>query len=93
MNMEFHSSQKNKISTEMYLKEIYLYNEKNNSFPKAIDLVKELKFSKGTVSETLKKLESENLISYKAHEIKLTKKGVMEAKNVVRKYVVIKKFL
>ncbi len=91
--MEFHSSQKSKISTEMYLKEIYLFHDKNKSYPKAVDLVKELKFSKGTVSEMLKKLETLKLITYKDFEIKLTKKGMMEAKNVVRKYVVIKKFL
>ncbi|MEM2131535.1 MAG: metal-dependent transcriptional regulator [Candidatus Woesearchaeota archaeon] len=90
---KLHVIQKNKISKEMYLKTIYLFFEKKK-LVKAIDLANELKIKKSSVSEMLKKLFDEKLITIEQkHHIKLTKKGEKEAKNVLRKYLIIKEFL
>ncbi len=89
-----HGSQKDKISTEMYLKTIFLFQESKKEDPRPVDIVNELELSKGSVSEMMKKLAEEGLIKYESYgKIKLTKKGLESAKNVVRKYLVIKKFL
>jgi len=91
---KLHRKQKNKISTEMYLKTIFLLKEEKNKDPRPIDVVKKLDLSKGSVSEMLKKLAEEGLIKYKSYSIiKLTKKGLKRAKNVIGRYLVIKKFL
>ncbi|MEM4398160.1 MAG: metal-dependent transcriptional regulator [Candidatus Woesearchaeota archaeon] len=90
---KLHNTQKNKISKEMYLKTIFNFLEQKR-LVKAIDLANELKIKKSSVSEMLKKLLDENLIQIEEkHYIKLTKKGEKEAKNVLRKYVIIKEFL
>ncbi|MCM2325480.1 MAG: metal-dependent transcriptional regulator [Candidatus Woesearchaeota archaeon] len=86
-----HADQKNKISKEMYLKEIYLLRDQD---PKPMDLIRKMKVSKSSVSEMLKKLAEEGVIRYESFgTITLTDKGIMEAMNVLRKYLVIKKFL
>ena len=91
---KLHGTQKDKISTEMYLKTIFLLHEKKSQEPRPVDIVNELELSKGSVSEMLKKLSDEKLIKYESYgKIKLTEKGIEKAKNVVRKYLVIKKFL
>ena len=89
-----HGIQKEKISTEMYLKTIYLLKEEKKEDPRPVNLVNELGLSKGSVSEMLKKLADEKLIEYESYgRIKLTEKGFEKAKNVVRKYLTIRKFL
>ncbi len=93
MSKTLHSSQKDKISTEMYLKTIFLLQEKGIQ-PKPVDLVNELELSKGSVSEMVKKLTEEGVINYESYGvITLTKKGLQKAKNVVRKYLTVKEFL
>ena len=57
-----HGKQKNKISTEMYLKSIFLLREEKKEDPRPVDIVKDLDLSKGSVSEMLKKLSEESLI-------------------------------
>ena len=89
-----HGRHKEKISTEMYLKAIFLLKDKNKTDPRAVDIVKELELSKGSVSEMLNKICEEGLIHYQPHgRISLSDKGVEQAKNVIRKFEVIKKFL
>jgi len=89
-----HGTHRQNISTEMYLKTIYLLKEENNLDPKPVDLVNELNLSKGTVSEMIKKLSDDKYLEYESYgQIILTKKGLKVAKNVLRKYLVIKKFL
>ena len=91
---KLHGIEKDRISTEMYLKTIFLLHEKNNADIRPVDIVNELDLSKGSVSEMLVKLSGEGLIDYESYgKIRLTTKGVEKAKNVVRKYLVIKKFL
>lgn len=91
---KLHGKQKNKISTEMYLKTIFLLKEEKKEALRPVDIVKELNLSKGSVSEMLKKLSGEGLIEYESYRrIELTKKGSEKAKNVVRKYSTIKRFL
>ena len=91
---KLHVEQKHKISTEMYLKIIFLLKEETGEDPKPVDVVKELGISKGSVSEMLKKLVDEGYIQYESYgKITLTDKGLEHAKNVVRKYLVIKHFL
>jgi DtxR family transcriptional regulator, Mn-dependent transcriptional regulator len=93
MSNKLHSKQKDKISTEMYLKTIFLLNEKKNDV-KPVDLVNELGLVKGSVSEMIKKLSDQGLINYESYgSITLTKKGLTKAKNVVRKYLTVKRFL
>ncbi|NTV23356.1 MAG: metal-dependent transcriptional regulator [Nanoarchaeota archaeon] len=89
-----HWEQKDNITTEMYLKTIFLYAESNNRDPRPVDIVNELDLSKGTVSEMLKKLSGDRLIEYHSYgKIKLTTIGQKKAENVVRKYLVLKRFL
>ena len=91
---KLHGKQKHRISTEMYLKTIFLLKEEKNDDPRPVDIVNGLGLSKGSVSEMIKKLNEENLIEYESYgKIKLTEKGLEKAKNVVRKYLVIKEFL
>ena len=91
---KLHGRQKHRISTEMYLKTIFLLREKKGEDIRPVDLVNELELSKGTVSEMLRKLSDEDLVSYESYSrVKLTEKGYEKAKNVVRKYLVIKEFL
>jgi DtxR family transcriptional regulator, Mn-dependent transcriptional regulator len=93
MSKTLHSNQKDKISTEMYLKTIFLLQEQGIK-PKPVDLVKELKLSKGSISEMIKKLTDDKLINYESFgNITFTKKGLQKAKNVVRKYLTVKDFL
>ena len=89
-----HSEQKDKISTEMYLKTIFMLKEEKDIDPRPIDLVKELQLSKGSVSEMLKKLDDEKYIHYESYgKITLTLKGLKHARNVMKKYLIIKRFL
>jgi DtxR family Mn-dependent transcriptional regulator len=91
---KLHGNQKNRISTEMYLKTIYLLREKHDKDPRPVDVVNELNLSKGSVSEMLKKLNDEKYIHYESYgKILLTDKGIKKAKNVLRKYQTVKKFL
>ena len=91
---KLHGRQKHRISTEMYLKTIYLLREESKKDPRPVDIVNELELSKGSVSEMLKKIADEGFIEYESYgNIKLTDKGLEKAKNVVRKYLVIKEFL
>lgn len=89
-----HGEQKHRISTEMYLKTIFLLRQKNEEDTRPIDVAKELDIAKGSVSEMLKKLTEEGVIEYESYgRIKLTEEGTKKAMNVVRKYMVIKNFL
>jgi DtxR family Mn-dependent transcriptional regulator len=94
MANRLHNPQKDMISTEMYLKTIFELKEKKGRDPKAVELAKALGLSKASVSEMLKKMEREDHIQHKAYSpLKLTKKGLMGAKKVERKYQILTKFL
>ena len=94
MSKRLHGKQKQRISTEMYLKSIFLLKEKNKLDPRPIDIVNELMLSKGSVSEMLKKLDDEGFLKYESYgKVNLTKKGFEKAKNVIRKYMIVIEFL
>lgn len=93
-NQGIHPQQKDNISTEMYLKTIFLLREATHQDPRPVDVVKALHLSKGSVSEMLKKLAEEKYIDYHSYgSIALTLKGLKKARNVMRKYLIIKRFL
>ena len=78
----------------MYLKTIFLFKQDNERNPKPVDLVRELGLSKSSVSEMLKKLDSEGLLKYESYSnVVFTAKGLKYAQKVLYKYLVIEKFL
>jgi DtxR family transcriptional regulator, Mn-dependent transcriptional regulator len=90
---KLHGQHKFKISTEMYLKTILLWKEEHKEDPRAVDVAAQLNLAKGSVSEMLKKMVEEKLITVQPSGITLTAQGLETAKNVLRKYLVVKDFL
>ena len=79
-------------SLEDYLEIIcnYINSEKNI---KAIDISKELKISRASVTEALKKLETKGYINYDRYDaISLTETGKEIAQSVVSKHIVLQNF-
>ena len=79
-------------SLEDYLEIIcnYINSEKNI---KAIDISKELKISRASVTEALKKLETKGYINYDRYDaISLTETGKEIAQSVVLKHIVLQNF-
>jgi|TARA_B100001971_G_C18197088_1_gene542161 DtxR family Mn-dependent transcriptional regulator len=84
-----------KTTKEDYLRAIYHFlEEENKTEVKSVDISDYLNLSKATVSEMLKKLMKEGLIQ-SAHygKIKLTKKGLVESKDITKKHRIIEVFL
>ena len=91
---KLHGKQKDRISTEMYLKTIFQLKEKLKSDPRPIDIVNELELSKSSVSEMLRKLDEDGFLVYESYgKAKLTSKGIEMAKGVVKKFKIIERFL
>ena len=89
-----HGKQKDRISTEMYLKTIYQLKERNKEDPRPIDIVHNLELSKSSVSEMLGKLAREGYIKYESYgKVTLTDKGLKMAESVVKKFKIIEQFL
>lgn len=79
-------------SLEDYLEIIFNYINSNSSV-RAIDISKELKISRASVTEALKKLASKGYINYGRYDsISLTDKGVETARNVVSKHNILQTF-
>jgi Mn-dependent transcriptional regulator len=79
-------------SCEMYLKQILiLKNEYGNV--KAIDIAKNMGFSKPSVSNALSSLKDKNFIKVSNGYIELTDKGLIIANEVFEKFEIIKRFL
>lgn len=79
-------------SLEDYLEIICNYVD-SNKYIRAIDISKELKVSRASVTEALKKLASKGYINYGRYDsISLTEKGVSVAKEVVSKHLILQKF-
>ena len=75
-----------------YLEIIYTKLEENSRV-KAIEISKELKVSRASVTEALKKLEKEGLISYGRYEsIAITDAGILKAKEVINKHKILQEF-
>lgn len=80
-------------SLEEYLKTIYLL-EISEQQVRVTDIAQKLNCSKPSVNRALKVLKENNLIEYEAYgDILLTSIGKREAKQILRKYDVLKLFL
>ena len=86
------SEKKLTASLEDYLEIIYTKLEENSRV-KAIEISKELKVSRASVTEALKKLEKEGLIIYGRYEsIAITDAGILKAKEVINKHKILQEF-
>lgn len=84
-------------STEDYLRTIYFLYEKqedNSKGVRSIDIAKELKISKASVSKMIVKLISKKCLKAKPYSnIHFTKRGLKEAKRIMHNHRVIEVFL
>ncbi|GAG53211.1 unnamed protein product, partial [marine sediment metagenome] len=82
------------ISKEDYLKRIYYIQKDKNRAIKSVELANEMKISKASVNEMIKKLANAGLVEYKLYSsINLTKKGIEEAEKIVYKHRILEGFL
>jgi len=80
-------------SIEKYLASIYRLQEKSG-VARTSEIVKLLRVSPGTVTNTVKLLKRKGLITHKPYEgIKLTEKGRKIALSAIRKHLLIEKLL
>lgn len=93
-HFKVHTEQRDKITREMYLKAIYYLSQEYQHPPRSNELEKYLGVAKATLSEMLKKLDTDGHIEYKSFRpILLTKKGLQKAQQISHKYEVIRDFL
>ena len=79
-------------SLEDYLEVICNYTNEGKTI-RAIDISKELKVSRASVTEALKKLATKGFVNYERYEtLSLTPLGKEIAQNVVSKHNVLQKF-
>ena len=79
-------------SLEDYLEIICNYINCNKKI-RAIDISKELKVSRASVTEALKKLASKNVITYGRYDnIALTKEGEKIAQDIISKHTILQMF-
>ena len=80
-------------STEEYLKNIYILN-KQNGFVRVTDIANKMNCSKPSVTKQLNILKSSGLIDYETYgHIKLTDKGIENAKRILADYDILYIFL
>jgi DtxR family Mn-dependent transcriptional regulator len=80
-------------SVEEYLEAIYAFNEKGE-LAKNQDLADRLRVSPASVTQMIKKLADEGLLTYEPYKgVLLTGKGTARAQKVVRKHRLIERFL
>lgn len=78
---------------EDYLETIF-HLEQERRIARVRDIAKRLDVKMSSVSSALKSLSSKGLIEYDPHQyITLTKKGLLKAREIVRKHQVLKRFL
>ena len=82
---------KRKKGEEDYLRVIYLLDDGKGV--RSIDIAKELKISKPSVSEMIKKITRKNLVKKRDKQVFLTKKGKATAENLFENHSVIRRFL
>ena len=70
-------------SREDYLIGIYRLTKGEKNFVNSVTLAKHLGVSRASVSEMVKKLTAEDLISFIDNKIELTEKGTERAKNLI----------
>ncbi len=80
-------------SVEEYLEAIYTFNEKGE-LAKNQDLAEKLRVSPASVTQMIKKLADDGLVTYEPYKgILLTGKGSAKAQKVVRKHRLLERFL
>ena len=80
-------------SVEEYLEAIYSFNEKGE-LAKNQDLSEKLRVAPPSVSQMIKKLADEGLVTYEPYKgVLLTGKGTARAQKVVRKHRLLERFL
>jgi DtxR family Mn-dependent transcriptional regulator len=80
-------------SVEEYLEAIYSFNERGE-LAKNRDLSEKLSVAPPSVTEMIKKLAEEGLVTYEPYRgVLLTGKGTARAQNVVRKHRLLERFL
>lgn len=80
-------------SQEEYLKTIYIL-EKSSGKIRVTDIAKKLKITKPSVNRAIKNLRDLDLIEYEVYgDISLTYQGEEKAKEIIKKYDIIKMFL
>ena len=81
-------------SMEMYLETILILQERLHNV-RAIDIAKEMNFSKPTVSIALKKLKENDYVDINDHNnyVTLTEKGLAIANNIYDKHKTLTDFL
>lgn len=80
-------------SVEEYLEAIYSFNEKGET-AKNTDLAEKLRVSPPSVTQMIKKLADEGLVTYEPYRgVALTGKGTAHAQRVVRKHRLLERFL
>jgi len=80
-------------SQEEYLKSIYILY-KNNKSVRVTDLAEKMRVSKPSVNRAIKILKEDELVEFESYgEIKLTKKGEKEAKEIIKRHETLKAFL
>jgi DtxR family transcriptional regulator, Mn-dependent transcriptional regulator len=80
-------------SVEEYLEAIYSFNERRQ-LAKNQDLSEKLRVSPPSVTEMIKKLADDDLVTYEPYKgVLLTGKGMARAQNVVRKHRLLERFL
>ena len=77
-------------SGEMYLETIYVLSQKNQTV-RSIDICREMKFSKPSVSNAMKKLKEQGCIQIdpSTGNINLTGKGLDIAKTIYERHVIL----
>lgn len=76
-------------SAEMYLETILVLSDGNNE-PRAVDIARQLGFSRPSVSNALKELERDGYITYKdSRFVELTDKGAQIAAKVYERHLVL----
>jgi DtxR family Mn-dependent transcriptional regulator len=79
--------------TEEYLETLVRYKDMGKE-PKVKELAKDLGVSSASVSEMLKKLSKKGLLKYERYgEIRLTRKGEELGRKVLRKHLLLERFL
>lgn len=80
-------------SQEEYLKSIYVLYKSNNKI-RITDIAKKLNVSKPSVNKAVKSLSDFGLINYEIYsDITFTDKGIKIAKEIIKKYDIVKLFL
>ncbi|MCX6647904.1 MAG: metal-dependent transcriptional regulator [Candidatus Bathyarchaeota archaeon] len=80
-------------SIEEYLEAVYAFNERGE-LAKNQDLAEKLRVSPASVTQMIKKLADDGLITYEPYKgVLLTGKGSARAQNVVRKHRLLERFL